>query len=39
MRSRLNDFAFIKHQDQVRDHHGLDTVRDDEGRAIFHQLV
>ena len=39
MRSHLNDLAFIQHQDQVSNHHRLDAVSDNEGRAILHQLV
>ncbi len=39
MRSHLNHFALIEHKDQIRDHHRLDAVRDDEGRAVLHQRV
>src|SRR6266498_4094654 len=39
MSSHLNDFTFVQYQDQICDHHGLDAMRDDEGRTIFHQLV
>ena len=34
-----HDLAFIQHQDLVGVDHGADALRDDEGRAAFHQRV
>jgi hypothetical protein len=39
MRSHLNDFTLIQHQDQVGDHHRLNAMRDDESGAVLHQVI
>jgi len=39
MLTRLNDFTFVKNQNQIGTHNTLNAVCDNEGSAVFHQAL